>query len=312
MKSFAPCLLLLSALLAPLPATPERVVIADEQFVGSNRDGFAILRSQNDNLGNHYKYRKTTWLVEYAKDSKLSAEPHRTLLLDVTYHVDAMHMDPNTLPAVTETINSQDTTLPWASILQRYPDRTSERWASEKLIKLRIHPVDGIRFNLRVLLISGDAITRQVFGDRLSDCPWTLDEITEDSNTLFLLLTKSDDNGNRESRLVGLAPSTTREVRDQIALKPLYLVAGTYESRDEAMRETQALLAKARELKFYGFHPEVWSLRLPSDRTVHVIAETYSMELIENGRLPQVKEKLGIDLAPMTSKYFSSRTLVNP
>ena len=42
---------------APLAlATPEREVRVREQLLGSNADGFIILRTEVDNLGNHYMF----------------------------------------------------------------------------------------------------------------------------------------------------------------------------------------------------------------------------------------------------------------
>jgi hypothetical protein len=76
-------------------------------------------------------------------------------------------------------------------------------------------------------------------------------------------VSKTGHNGEEHFRVFCIPEKTTKDVRDRAILKPFYLVAGTYETHDEAILRARALLAITREKKFYGFHPEVWSVRQP-------------------------------------------------
>jgi hypothetical protein len=302
MKTLAPFI----ALLGNLAATPDRTVSVSEQPAGSNPAEFAILRTETDNLGSYYSDRKKITLEEFTKDK--SAEPRTTLLLDISYHIDPQHSDRNTLPEVKETIHHQDATLHWAAILQRYPQHSWTRWTPEQMEKVTVHPIAGIRYNNRVLLLDGSKIHQNVFDGIRPELPWELTEISEDANSLYLRLEKTFEDGVHDSRIVAVPPGITKRVRDQALLKPLYLIAGKFGSEQEALAEARALKTKAAAAKSYQFHPEVWSVWEPTDKIVYVIAEQYSMELIDRDAVQALERLLEVELVPMGSKNFRERT----
>ncbi len=84
-------------------------------------------------------------------------------------------------------------------------------------------------------------------------------------------------------------------------MQPIYLIAGRFDSLAEAA---------ARGLKIYHFHPEIWSVRQPTDRTEYLVAEAYSKELIESARIPQIEKALEIDFTPVSSEGFIERTFI--
>jgi hypothetical protein len=298
-------LLLCVALLGNLAATPSRAVSVSEEPAGSNPTQFAILRTETDNLGSYYSYRKKTTLEEFTKGAP--GQPRSTLLLDITYHVDVNHSDRNTQPELKETIHHQDAELPMATVLQRYPQRNWTRWTPEQMEKLTVDPANGIRYQNRITLLNGEAAQRLFDGHR-PELPWTLAELSEDANSLYLRLEKACEDGVHDSRIFAVSPEITKQVRDQSTLKPLYLIAGKFASEQEALTEARALKAKTVAQKTYGFHPEVWSVADATGKTLYVIAEQFSMELIERGGVEKLEQILGIKLVPMTSKNFKERT----
>lgn len=301
-------LILSLTLLGNLAATPNRAVSVSEQPAGSNLTEFAILRTETDNLGSYFSYRRKTTIVEFTKVKP--AEPRSTLLLDITYHIDVEHSDRNTLPEVKENIHHQDATLHWAAILQCYPQQSWTRWTADQMEKVTVHPIAGIRYNNRVLLLDGSKIQQNVFGGIRPELPWKLTEISEDANSLYLRLGKIFEDGVHDSRIVAVSPGITKQIRDQALLKPLYLIAGKFGTEQEALAEARALKAKAAAAKNHRFHPEVWSVWEPTDKIVYVIAEQFSMELIDRGGVQALEKLLEIDLVPVGSKNFRERTLL--
>lgn len=309
MKTPVFCLLAIVGLASPLSATPDHSVTVNERFFGANSTEYAVLRVEDDNQGSYYTSRVRTWLDEYSKESRGLGKIRSTLLLDVTYQRDVNHSDRNTPVPVTESVNSRDATHSMAELLQRYPGQAGRDWTQEQLAKIEVHPEAGIHFRRRVHFFDGGVIVREVFGDRHHGETWTLDGVSEDMNILYLRLTMGQDHG-RESRIVTVPPQITKQVLDQSTMQPVYLVAGRFDSLEEALSRGQALLEKARGLKIYNFHPEIWSSRPPADRIEYLVAETYSKELIESAGIPQIEKALEIDFTPVSSERFIERTFV--
>jgi hypothetical protein len=93
-------------------------------------------------------------------------------------------------------------------------------------------------------------------------------------------------------------------------MQPIYLVAGSFDTEGAAVASALELVKKAGEMKFYGIHPEVWSVRPPTDKVVWHVVERFSTEMIQNNAVPRTEAALGIRLVPMPSTSFIERTVV--
>lgn len=288
-------------LAASATATPDHSVEVRERFFGSNKTDYAILRTEDDNQCSHYVSRVATWLDEYSKDDARRENPHRTLLLDVTYH-----RDPDTPAQVTEEPNSKDATLDLASLLQRYPTRALTPWTPEGMAKMFTNPKAGIHFRNRELIGSAEFISQVLFGGSEPDATWRLDSVSGDMDSIYLQLSAGQDE-NQQTRLLCVPPAISKRINDQLAMQPLYLVAGTFATKDAAIARTKELRRLAREKKLYGFHPEVWSSLPASDKTTYLVVDGYSTETIASGRIPTIESELGIDYLPMPSERFIER-----
>lgn len=286
-------------------ATPDHAVVVREQFFGSNGTDYAVLRTEDDNQASYYKNRVTTWLDEYSKEDAGREKVKSTLLLDVSYH-----RNPDQKPdePASPEVHSQNATLPLAELLSRYPQHTTEPWTAENQAKLSVDPVRGIDFG-NVFIFDGGVISREVFGGRHDGTPWTLDQVGGDVNAIYLQLSCGQDEGH-ETRLLCLPPGRSKQVRDQLAMQPLYLVTGTFDTEEAAVASARELVKKAGEMKFYGIHPEIWSARAPTDKTAWHVVERFSTEMIQSNALTRTEAALGIRLVPMTSKSFIERTVV--
>lgn len=296
-------------LIHPLFATPDHVVSVTERFLGSNATGFVVIRVENDNLGSYYSSRTTTWLDEIPKTSDGRETVKSTRLLEVIRSVDVDHNDPNTPPAVSEKIHHQDTSLTLAAVLQNYPVLLGPAWSPEQLAKLEVHQVGGIYFNRKVSLVHGTFVHERLFGGRHDDVEWRLGEVAEDANCIYLKLSIGNDSGP-ETRIVCVPPETTKQQRDQAAAQPVYLVAGKFESREEAEQTARAILTKARGLKVPAFQLEIWSLEDGTMKTKYVIADASSTYRIGIGGISKLEEALEIRLTPMSSERFIEKFFV--
>lgn len=293
----------------PLSATPDHAVSVTERILGTSATGFALLRTESDNLGSYYSSRVTTWLDEIPKTPAGRENKKSTLLLDVTYTVDINHNDRNVPPPVAEKINSQEASLTLASVLLRYPDQITQTWTPEQLSKLEVDQVGGVYFNRKVSLVYGTFVRENLFGGRHADESWSVSEVSEDAGCIFLRLSIGNDSGP-ESRIVCVPPEITKRQRDQASAQPVYLVAGKFESREEAVQAALPILAKARELKIHGFQLEVWSLEDGTAKTKYVIADQSSTYRIGIGGIPKLESALEIRLTPMSCDRFIERFFV--
>ena len=309
MKISSIILTVLCLVIHPLLATPDHAVSVTERFLGSNATGFAVLRVETDNLGSYYSSRITTWLDEFPKTADGREKVKSTLLLDVSRVVDLDHTDRNTPPPVAEKINRQDATLTLASVLLTYPGQMRQSWTHEQMAKLEVHPVGGVTFKRKVFLVHGTFVHEKLFGGRHGDEPWSLSEVSEDAECIYLRLSIGNDSGP-ESRIVCVPAEITKRQRDQALAQPVYLVAGKFESREEAAQAAQAIMAKARELKLPGFELEIWSLEDGTAKTKYVIADPSSTYRIGIGGIPKLEAALEIRLTPLSSGRFIERFFV--
>ncbi len=306
MKALLGCLTAGFLAAGGLFATPDHAVDAKEQFFGSNETDYAVLRTEDDNQASYYHSRVTTWLDEYSKEDALREKRKSTLLLDVSYH-----RNPDEKPdsPATQVVHSQDATLPLALLLARYPQHSAVPWTEENRAKLNVDPVRGIDFG-NVFMFDGGVISREIFGGRHTGETWTLDQVSGDANAIYLLLSCGQDEG-REKRLLCLPPGRSKQVNDQLAMQPIYLVAGTFDTEEAAVASARELVKKAVEIKNYDIHPEVWSARPPTDKVVWHVVEGFSTEMIGKNAVARTEAALEVRLVPMTSRGFIERTVID-
>lgn len=292
-------------------ATPDRYIVVDEQFAGSNLTDFIILRTETDNLGSYYGYRKKTYLDEYSKgvvDGKVVKKESR-LLLDVNYSIDPEKPESNTQRVVLGTVNAKDDSVIWADMLHKYEPNVRRKWDTTLLSRLTTNQSGGVHFG-KVDIIWGGTITQDVFGNRFPQSEWSIGEVIEDINCLYLRVKMGSEDERRESKLICISPRKSKEVLDHMDLAPIYLIAGSYGTEKEALEQTRALQEKCKQAKYYSFTPEIWSLRQKNDKMVYVIAEKDSMERIKNGTIEAMEKVLGVVLKPISSESFQEKTEV--
>ncbi|MES2997421.1 MAG: hypothetical protein V4733_11485 [Verrucomicrobiota bacterium] len=297
---FTALVLLTSSFLAT--GTPDHEVKVEERLLGSNSDGYIILRSEFDNLGSYYSHRARRFLVEYSKvpsdpksASGLGAEVRSQLLLDVSTssHPDEPHK-------ISEVINFQNDDVKLAALLSRFPDH-HQRWDDEKSRLIKCHRESGASLG-RVDIVWGGWIKERFGADRNGDLEWTLGEVFEDPNCLYL----SVHSEARGQRLVAIPPRKTQQVRDHLVKQPVYLVAGKFKNQEEAMKKAREFIEKSNG----KFKPEVWSSW--GGDTIYVVADSQSAAHIMGKAFEAFEATTGLDFTVMSSEPFSERFVVAP
>lgn len=313
MKASLACLACMFVSSVPLFGTPERTIRVEEDFLGSNETGFAILRTETDNHGRYYCLQVTRYLDEYEKvpekqppESSLAHRVKRTTLLDVLNYNDP--------PTKEQTVKAQDSNVKLAELLARYPNR-AVRWDAAKFAKFSTWKKEGYFGSGRNEVISDWSVRNEVFGIPSGRVDWALEEAMEDMNCLYLRMTighstPADDEGDMQSRWVCILPDKTRQIHDHLNLQPFYLSTGSYATADEAMKRAREIIQKSKETNPYAPDLEIWSVRVDDGSCFYTVVLRNSMEGIQPQKFKQLKVLLGADLSPTTSEMFDQKTKV--
>ncbi|RBP40533.1 hypothetical protein DES53_108240 [Roseimicrobium gellanilyticum] len=288
-------------------ATPGQIVTVEEKLLGSNPTGYITLRTEVDNLGTYYGNRTQRFLVEYSKEpsdpkqeAALGAQVQAKLLLDITTTNDATQDDPFTPEATTRKLNEKDGEVKLADLLERYPSQ-ARKWSAENVVQLEVEPSKGLWLGSTNLAWAG-WIKERFLEDRNSDLEWRLDEVYEDENCLYLSVSTEE----YGQRLVSIPPRKTKQVRDQLAKQPVYLIAGHSKNKDEAIKLAQELIKKTKG----KFRCEVWSSGRYAAEMIYVVADSDSSQHLARFRFEETEKLTGVDLSVMSSADFSERTEV--
>ena len=305
-------LIMLSLSHSPAGATPDHRVNVDEQFLGSNETGFASLRTETDNLASYYAYRTKRYLDEYEKrgdaktgDLNIAVRTRSTLLLDVTTSIDPNHNDNRTPPARTAKVNAKDDSMALADIFVQYPARC-EKWDAERFTKLTTNLTGGVRVG-NLNLVSGDTIKRIVFAHPDPDVNWALDEVTQDSNCVYLRVSCIDGDEAQQTRWICLVPRLTRQLEDHLILAPFYMSAGSYPTEKEAMDKAVDLLIKDRENNQQPIGPAIWTMWKNTGKMVYVVVVCDMPEAGKEDSFIALEKRLGVHLVPQSSAQFEER-----
>lgn len=286
----------------PLWATPDHSVKVSERFFGSNLAGYAVLRVEEDNCASYYKGETSTWLDEYAAEDPSRSKAKSTLLLKVSHVIDPD--DPMAKPVVN--ILEEQKTLTIADVLKRYPIRDLNSWTEKQTSKMQLDRQAGIRFRNRVFVIDGAVIDKQVFGGIHSQSEWRMDGVSDDGNLVYVQLSAGNDEGP-QTRLIGVPLKVSKIIRDQLGMEPFYLVLDRFDTGEAAVSRARELAGVAREKKLFGFQPEVWSTRLPTDKMAWLVVAADSAGLIKSESVKKLEDSLGIDFEPVSSERFDEK-----
>ncbi len=281
----------------PLHATPDHSVAVSERLLGSNKDGYAIIRTETDNMGSYYQEKRVVWLDEYSKADGPSAKPTKsTQFLELNISIDIDDQNKVTTKAGDR---SQRPSL--ADVVERYTTMIFNPWDADQFAELKFNPNTGHTTYKSQTLIGDGALLGTRFRASGSENHLSLRSVEEDSNSTFLNISTPRDEGS-ELRVICISPKATSNLRALKDLKPIYLSAGTFGSAKEAL----AHLNKLAENKTLPRHNmEVWSVfHADTEKTDYSVVLENSEDIIRRNELSASQEPLGLNLIPISSEGF--------
>jgi len=278
-----------------LHATPDHRILIEERFAGSNHTTYAVLRTETDNLCSYFDSLRKVYLDERSKDGKTTVKS--TLLLDEKRMRDASHADPKTPAPVTVQIFSRDDSISMAAVQEKFPRQQLRTWYPDELKRLSIGPA-GIGFDEnRIMLADNEKITKEAFGGRDLEGDWKLDEIAEDSNAIYLRVTRGGESGMRETRVVFVGQEKIDQVRAQTVRKERYLLLGTYDTQEAAIAQAQQWNKDG-----YGYL-EIWSLL---DGKGFVVVDPAEYKIAPQ-QAESISKRLGVAAGPIQGQALGIR-----
>jgi hypothetical protein len=288
-----------------LGATPDHVLVVTERLLGTGTEGFAILRVERDNQGSYYSSGEKHFLDIYEKKAReegpdIATKVSTVLLVDQIFsrHPDAKADEPPVVTTNLKAVAGETTALP--DLLAKFP-QMPERWAAEKFHRLEAHPTAGVSIE-RANLIWGGWV-KEAFGvDRNAEFDWKLEEVMEDSNSLFLKATAEN-----QTRWICLLPKTTEQVRARLLMKEFYLVVGSFDTEEAAVALAREINGIRKDKKFFGYSPEVWSERTPADKIRYRVVSGLTEDAVGSDSSSKVEAILGLEIEVASSSRFQDR-----
>lgn len=295
-------------------ATPDHVVEVEEVLLGSNAKSFVILRTEHDNMASHYRSQVRRCLDEYQKvqpgekEQFARQQPAKsTVLLDVTYTLDPGNQDPRQVPA--EKVNARDDSVSLTKVLSDFPKQPG-RWDAEKFRLLTTDQRAGVLIGKRSIVWGGH-VTEKLYGERNSQRDWVLEELSEDEDTIYMRVA-SPAGAERQRRYLSLPVHATRQARYRLGMHPVYLSAGTFITEKQAVDKAVELAGDRTRLNVPGPAPEVWTMRMPTDKIEYVVVLCPLEEADTAEKFAHLEGRLSVSLAPQNSRDFQERIPLPP
>lgn len=280
-------------------ASPNHRVTITERLLGTDGKTFSVIRTESDNRGSYYSTNTKVHLIERSADTQEAAKT--TLLSETATVVDATHNHPVNPPPVTTSVKYQDQELRLADILLKYPMATPVPWDEEKRARLVFHANAGVSLDNRVRL-AGTREIATVFGEALKLGEWRIADVFEQGAGLFLVLEIEAPEGAPESRVLGIGPEQVKQVRAHLSREEIYLSAGAFPTREEAVKAIAGWKAAGKSSGNMTW--EIWSRDLPTTKTDHVVVLPRTREMLSGGWSKRIEEEAGIRFEAIPSDRF--------
>jgi len=287
-------------------ATPDQRVTVTERMLGANDTAYGVLRTERDNCASYYQTKTKVHFIERFTDG--STPEKSTLLSETATSVDATHDDPKTPPPVTTRVVTRNDSLSLAEALLRYPISEAKAWDAKQLALLRVNPSSGISLDGRVDLAFGAKIDA-LFGSSAKEGEWKVSGAFEHGPCLFLSLEMEMPEGSPETRVLGLDKHLSDQVNAHLKREDIYLSAGAFGSREEALSRIEAWKAD-KKTHVTSTTWEIWSRLLPTLKTDYVLVLTQTRDMLGSGWAKSVEEETGIRFEAISSDRFVERTRV--
>lgn len=315
MKTFRLVLTACLTLTSLLRATPDWAETYYENFLGSNDDNYATMKTVIDNQGSHYSWKETKILTEYAKSN--NAIINSQTVSDILYNIDASHDDPNTSPKVTKKILESNDTLTLATVTKEYHleaiPTNKETWVN----RLSWDDSDLILDGKQVVLSKKQLENMEVLLDHIQTKKPSelLVAVNHDSDSFYLTMYAGRD-VEEGSRVICLPTSVTKVIRDREFIRKTYPLLGEYDSQEDANKAALEVITLCHNKNFFSVLPEIWSVK-KDDKLKYIVVQhplkddkIKELEIIFNKTIPVISSDNFIQkwrpYAPLTESNSDS------
>lgn len=291
-------------------ATPGDSLSVTEKFLGSNKTGFVILRTEQGNEGSHFIRQDKHYLDFYVKEKKDPKDPHSPVKLVSSKLILYKTTNRVNYPKLEETIHSQDKEVTLVETLRKY-DR--------QLIPLRDFLVDAFENTDQVTKLAGidlvsDDHIHQHLGQKenYNEFKWQVIEIMRDDNCYYLKVTRDGEDGYKQ-RYICILPDKVKLVEDQLQNDDTIINAGEFDGKGKAFAVAQKLnkqLEKIKDRQFYDKF-EVWVKGGHRENTrSYVVITTESKKMLIHDQLSSMREHLKQDFKLEGSTGFIDKQVI--
>lgn len=195
----------------------------------------------------------------------------------------------------------QDQELRLADTLLKFPLAMPVPWDEEKRSPLVFHANAGVSLDNRVRL-AGTREIAAVFGEALKLGEWRIAQVFEQGPGLFLVLEIEAPEGAPESRVLGIGPEQVQQVRAHLSREEIYLSAGAFPTREEAVKAIAGWKAAGKTSAISSL--EIGSRDLPTTKTDYVVVLPRTREMLSGGWAKHIEKETGIRFEEIPSDRF--------
>lgn len=288
----------------------------EETFFGSSPTSYAIIRTETVPLPDGVQTRHRTWLDEYEKvpvliyDFKTETDNLRNGAYISKIAHSVLLLDDQAEPPSS---GKADPAPSLAALVERYPQRILTPWSSEQTGELK-HDIGSFFTTYKTqTLVNGETVRARMGGVREGDAELleligqpAVDSIAEDGNCTYVTLSTATEK-NKQTRVFCLVPAITRNLHALVSRESMYLSAGRFNTREEALKAAGEWRGKLKnESGFAGSGIEVWAHdSMNYSRTYYFVVVTDTLEIIRQRKVEALEKLLGVHLLLVKSDSFS-------
>jgi len=260
-------------------ATPDWLSTTNEEYLGSNDEVYAVMKTVADNQGNYYSSREVKSLFEYSKND--NAIINQELVSDIVYNIDADHMDPNTPPKVTKVIKAKNTKLLLSALTTDY-NKPNVATAIPAWTKRLSWKNDGLYLDANLLVLPESNFTeKEMPFNKMKEKPLldSLVAVYQDDQCIYFSL-KYGDPQSYQNRILRASIEMSKQINDWSTKLSDYLLISEHPTKKAANTASIELIEIAKNKDYYAINLEIWSAqREPNNVVYYVVHRPFDLPI---------------------------------
>lgn len=303
MKTFLTTLIATTYLNLTATATPDWISTANEEYLGSNQEAYAVMRTITDNQGNYYSTREIKSVLEYSKLNNVMI--NQELISDIVYNVDDEHIDPNTPPKVTKVVKAKNNKLLLSVFTTDYskPNITAPIPAWTKRLTWKN---DGLYLDQNLLVLPKSNFTdKEMPFDQMREQPLTnsLAAVYQDNQCIYFSL-KYGDPQEYQNCILRVSIDTSKQINDWSTKLSNYLLISQHDTKQKANAASLKLIEIAKNKDYYAINLEIWSTQKePNKISYNLVHRPFDLP-IDAAKIKLLNSIIEHETKSITSTHF--------